>query len=163
MRPTPPLLPPPPHIVPRKAIIHPVHPIENIHYLVTVVLKEKPVEVPQEVPQGVPVELPIVEKVSSLAIKPIKMAGVVIPVPVTEKLPLPAVKPVIEPVIKPVLEKLPAIIKPAAKNLPVRNLRLGHVGMECQGCEKHPLMSPQIYGMMIGTRRWGDMLYDGVI
>jgi len=169
MRPTPPLLPPPPHIVPRKAIIHPIQPEpEHIHYLVTVVLKEKPVEAPQANPVE---ELPAVKKVSDLTVKPIKMAGIVIPVSVTEKLLLPAVEPVIKPVIEsvvvpvvvPVLEKLPAIIKPAVKNLPVRNLRPGHVGMECQGCEKHPLMSPQIYGMMIGTRRWGDMLYDGAI
>ena len=169
MTPRPPQTPPPPHIVPRKAIIHPIQPEpEHIHYLVTVVLKEKPVEVaqeaprevPQEVPQEVPVELPAVKKVSDLTVKPIKMAGVVIPVPVVEKLP----------VVVPIVEKLPVIIKlpapvqkPVVKNLPVRNLRPDHMPIECSGCEKHPLMSPQIYRMMIGTRRWGDMLYDGVI
>ena len=35
--------------------------------------------------------------------------------------------------------------------------------VECEGCEKHPLMPPLICKMMLGYRGWGDMLYDGVI
>jgi hypothetical protein len=157
MRPTPPLLPPPPHIVPRHIIVHPIQPEpEHIHYLVHVVLKEPPPAISLE-------ELPVAKKVSNLATKPIKMAGVVIPVPVIEK--LPAVIPVVEklPAVIPVIQKLPTIIPTPVEKPTVRNLRPGHLAVECEGCEKHPLMSPQIYGMMIGTRRWGDMLYDGVI
>ena len=140
MYPIPPLVAPPPHIVPRHIIIHPIRPeVEHIHYLVHVVLKEKVVE-----------ELPVAKKVSSLVTKPIKMAGVVIPVPVIEKLPA----------VIPVVEKLPV---PVVKNHYGRNTRPGHLPMECEGCEKHPLMSPLIYKMMNGHRMWGDMLYDGVI
>jgi hypothetical protein len=49
------------------------------------------------------------------------------------------------------------------KNHYLRNTLPGHIAIECEGCEKHPLMSPLICRMMMGHRSWGDMLYDGVI